>query len=115
MAFCLGEIDSYVELLINGEAIVGPTWDLTTAQLESVSVNYYTGTTSQTADPLLAAAITGYADTLVHSTPLGNVGIAYVVVQYRNCHYSNWPTFVAELKGKKVYNCLLYTSDAADE
>ncbi len=104
VAFCLGEIDSYVELLINGEAIVGPTWDLTTAQLESVSVNYYTGTTSQTADPLLAAAITGYADTLVHSTPLGNVGIAYVVVQYRNCHYSNWPTFVAELKGKKVYN-----------
>ncbi len=103
-AFCLGEIDSYVDLLINGEAIVGPAWDITTGQLESVSVNYYTGTTSQTADPLLAAAITGYADTLVHSTPLGNVGIAYVVVQYRNCHYSSWPTFVAELKGKKVYN-----------
>ena len=103
-AFCLGEIDGYVELLINGETIVGPLWDITTGQIESVSVNYYTGTTSQTADPLLAAAITGYADTLIHSTPLGNVGIAYVVVQYRNCHYSNWPTFVAELKGKKVYN-----------
>lgn len=104
VAFCVGEIDSYVELLINGEPPKGPTWDITTGQKESVSVNYYTGTTAQTADPLLAAAITGYADTLVASTPNGSVGIAYVVVQYRACHYDNWPTFVAELKGKKVWN-----------
>lgn len=104
VAFSLGEIDGYERLLINGEEPKGATWDMATAQLTSVSVNYYTGTTSQTADPLLAAAITGYADTMIATLPTGNVGIAYCVVQYRACHYDNWPSFVADLRGKKVWN-----------
>jgi len=93
VAFCLGEIDGYVKLLINGAVPVS-----------GVTVNYYTGTTSQTADPLLAAKITGYADTLVASTPNGAIGVAYCVVQYTSSHYDNWPSFVAEVRGKKVYN-----------
>lgn len=92
VAFCLGEIDGFETLLINGEAPAA-----------GVTVNYYTGTTAQTADPLLAAAITGYADTLVYSTPQGSIGIAYAVIQYTT-QYDNWPTFVAEVRGKKVWN-----------
>ena len=93
VAFCLGEIDGYVKLLINGAVPVS-----------GVTVAYYTGTTSQTADSLLAAKITGYADTLVASTPNGSIGIAYCVVQYTSSHYDNWPSFIAEIRGKKVYN-----------
>ena len=92
VAFCLGEIDSYVELLINGEA-----------PKAGVTVAYYTGTTSQTADSMLAAKITGYADTLVYSTPNGSIGVAYCVVQWTS-QYDNFPSFVAELKGRKVWN-----------
>ena len=92
VAFCLGEIDGFETLLINGEPPAA-----------GVTVNYYTGTTAQTADPLLAAAITSYADTLVYATPQGSIGIAYAVVQYAT-QYDNWPTFVAEVRGKKVYN-----------
>ena len=92
VAFCLGEIDGYETLLINGEA-----------PATGVTVTYYTGTTSQTADATLAAAITGYADTLVYSTPQGSIGIAYAVIQYTT-QYDGWPTFVAEIRGKKVWN-----------
>ena len=93
VAFCLGEIDGYVRLLINGAVPVS-----------GVLVDYYTGTTAQTVNSKLAAKISGYADTLVASTPNGSIGVAYCVVQYTSTHYDNWPTFVAELRGKKVYN-----------
>lgn len=93
VAFCLGEIDGYVKLLINGAAPVS-----------GVLVDYYTGTTAQTVNSKLAAKISGYADTLVASTPNGSIGVAYCVVQYTSTHYDNWPTFVAEVRGRKVWN-----------
>jgi hypothetical protein len=93
LIWCLGEIEAVDTLLINGAAPVS-----------GVTVTHYPGTTSQTADPLLAAAIPGYADTMVASTPAGSIGIAYSVVQYSNSHYDNWPAFVADLRGKKVWN-----------
>lgn len=89
----LGEIESVVQVWINGEAPVA-----------GVSVNTYTGTTTQTADPLLAAAITDYTDTLVISTPDGDIGIAYAVLQYTDEHYDAWPRVLGEVEGRKVWN-----------
>lgn len=91
--FCLGEIDSFVTLHLDGAAPVS-----------GVLVDYYTGTTSQTANAKLAAAIAGYADTLVVSSPNGNIGVAYVVVQFTDAHYKNWPSITARIKGRKVYS-----------
>jgi len=88
---CVGEILSIDTVLLDGAAPVA-----------GVTVNSYTGTTTQTADALLAAAISGYADTLVMTHPAGNVGFAYVVVQYTEDHYSGLPSIIVELRGKKV-------------
>ena len=90
---CLGEIESYVDVWVNGEAAVA-----------GVSVTKYTGTTSQTADPKLSAAIGSYSDTLVITHPDGNVGIAYIVIEYSDDDYSSFPTIIAEVEGKKVWN-----------
>lgn len=90
--FCVGEIDSYVNLYMNDAAPVA-----------GVTVTYYTGTTAQTADATLAAAISGYTDTLIVSTPQGSVGVAYVVITYNDAHYSGLPSIKARIKGRKVY------------
>jgi hypothetical protein len=91
--FCVGEIDSYVNLYLNDAAPV-----------TGVTVTYYRGTTSQTADATLAAAISGYTDTLIVSTPQGSVGVAYVVITYTDALYSGLPSIKARIKGRKVYN-----------
>ncbi|MFT5766732.1 MAG: hypothetical protein ACI9DH_000551 [Halioglobus sp.] len=90
---CLGEINGFLDVWINGAALPA-----------GVSVNYYTGTTAQTADPLLSAAITDYTDTLVISDPAGDIGIAYIVIQYADTVLDSWPRVVIELEGKKVWN-----------
>jgi hypothetical protein len=95
VAFCVGEIDSYTALYLNGV-------DVKPATPAGMVINYYTGTTSQTADATLASAISGYVDTLVHSTAAGSVGVAYVVLKYSDAHYSGFPTIVAKVKGRKV-------------
>ena len=91
--FCVGEIEAIDNIYLNGAAPVA-----------GVTYNTYTGTTSQTADALLAAGITGYTDTLVEAHPSGNIGIAYVALKYSDSHYSGFPKIVAELRGRKVYN-----------
>lgn len=94
--FCLGEIDSFTSLFLNGV-------DVKPSTPAGMSINYYTGTTAQTADALLASAISGYADTLVISTASGSVGVAYVVLKYSEAHYAGLPTITARIKGRKVY------------
>ena len=102
--FCIGEIDSYVNLYLNDAAPV-----------TGVTVTYYTGTTSQTADATLAASISGYTDTLIVSTAQGSVGVAYVVFTYTDSHYSGLPSIKARIKGRKVYgtsaNLIPYSED----
>lgn len=94
--FCVGEIDSFTSLFLNGV-------DVKPSTPAGMSINYYTGTTSQTADALLASAISGYTDTLVISTASGSVGVAYVVLKYSESHYAGLPTITARIKGRKVY------------
>ena len=83
-------IDSIVSTFVNGAAFSG------------VASNHYVGTTSQTADGLLSAAITSYTDTLVLSTPGGSIGVCYSVYQYTGTHYRDFPQFIAQIKGMKV-------------
>lgn len=107
-AFCLGEIDSYQNLYLN-DVSVYPT------PPSGVTVTYYTGTTSQTANSTLASVLSGYTDTLVVSTPRGNVGVAYVVITYSDSAYSGFPRIVARIRGRKVYakagNLLTFSED----
>lgn len=93
--FCVGQIDSFTALYLNGV-------DVKPATPAGMSINYYTGTTSQTADALLASAISGYTDTLIVSNAGGSVGLAYVVLKYSEAHYSGFPTILAKVKGRKV-------------
>lgn len=96
-AFCLGEIDSYQNLYLN-DVSVYPT------PPANVTVTYYTGTTSQTANATLAGVLSGYADTLVFNTPRGSVGVAYVVITYTDAAYSGFPKIVARIRGRKVFS-----------
>jgi hypothetical protein len=92
--WCWGEIEANDGILINGAAPVA-----------GVTVTHYRGTTAQTADPTLTAALgSAYPDNLVVTNELGTLGIAYSVVQYTGEHYKNIPRFVAEIRGRKVYD-----------
>ena len=90
---CVGEIESIVDVYLDGAV-----------PKSGVTVNSYTGTTSQSADSLLAAEISGYADTLVLTHPAGNLGFAYIVVQYTNTHYKAPPQCIVQVEGRKVYD-----------
>jgi len=94
--FCVGEIDSFTSLYLNGV-------DVKPATPAGMTITYYTGTTAQTADATLASAISGYTDTLVVTNGGGSVGLAYVVLKYNESHYSGFPTIMAKIKGRKVF------------
>ena len=93
--FCVGEIDSFTALYLDGV-------DVKPATPDGMTITYYTGTTSQTADATLASAISGYVDTLVITNGGGSVGVAYVVLKYTDAHYAGFPTITAKVKGRKV-------------
>jgi hypothetical protein len=84
-ALAAGEIDSVVEVFMDNEPPPA-----------EVTINYYTGTQDQTADPLLSAEITGYNDDLP--------GVAYIVIQFGIANFSTWPQVLATVRGRKVYN-----------
>lgn len=94
--FCVGEIDSFTALYLDGV-------DVKPATPDGMTITYYTGTTSQTADATLASAISGYTDTLVVTNGGGSVGLAYVVLKYNESHYAGFPTIMAKIKGRKVF------------
>ncbi len=95
--FCVGEIDSFTSLYLNGV-------DVKPATPAGMTITYYVGTTAQTADATLASAISGYTDTLVVTNGGGSVGLAYVVLKYNESHYSGFPTIMAKIKGRKIHN-----------
>jgi Putative phage tail protein len=89
----LGEIEAIDTVLINGAAPVA-----------GVTVTKYTGTSGQTYNTTLGSAISGYTDPMVITHPAGNIGIAYIVVVYKDKHYTEWPQVRMNIRGKKVYN-----------
>lgn len=98
---CLGEINSIDHVYINGDEV--------TDGVEVNHLNKYTGTTTQTADTLLSTAIAGYSDDMVISDPAGDIGIAYIVLEWTDEQFDSWPDVVIELKGMKVYDPLSET------
>ena len=93
LLWCLGEIEAIDNLWINGEAPVS-----------GVTVTHYTGTRTQGIDATLAAAISGFTDTYVITDENGTRGLAYTVVQFTSNEYDNWPEFVAEVRGLKLFD-----------
>lgn len=91
VAWCLGEVNSIERVWMDGEAPAA-----------GVSLTHYVGTTSQTADATAAAAIPGYADTNVLTTPTGDIGVCYSVIQYDEADYPSFPQLVIELEGMEV-------------
>lgn len=101
--WCLGEIDSVESVTLNDLPLPN-----------TIQVNHYTGTTSQGIDPLLAAAIPGYADNCVVVVDGVEVGIAYSVFKIPAgvtqtdeegnvaAIDSSFPRFLAKIRGLKV-------------
>ena len=92
VAWCYGEIESVVRCYINDDEL----------PITNVAVTHYTGTTWQTADADLVAAIAAYSDTMVLETPNNDVGIAYSVFRIDAGAITGAPRFHAVIKAAKV-------------
>ena len=92
---CLGEIESVDRVFIDNA--LAP---------DLFAVNTYTGTATQSVDPLLRAAYgaANYDATLTFSHGGSTVGVAYVVLQWGTDDYDTIPEVVAEIRGKKIYD-----------
>jgi hypothetical protein len=98
----LGEIDSIVSVSAGDAA------------LSSTNVVSYTGTVDQTADPWLAAAISGYADTLRGTVHGRAVSLAYSVIRAAPTASNPADRLRAVVKGRKVYDPRTDTSAWSD-
>jgi len=83
VAWCHGEVDSVIQVLLDGAPPLGAT------------ITNYTGTQSQLADATLSANISGYTDSLL--------GIAYSVISIPTS-YSKIPKITGVIRGKKIYD-----------
>ena len=70
----------------------------------SVSVAHYLGTPTQGVDPTLAAAIPGYADTLVAAVDGEIVGIAYSVLLIPPRLGTGFPRVAATVRGRQAWD-----------
>ena len=68
-----------------------------------VTYTHYLGTTSQTVSPVMQAALPGYTDTLIYTTPMGHqFGIAHTVIRIPTSAMSAPPQqYRAIIKGSK--------------
>lgn len=93
-----GECDAVESVTINNKALPS-----------GVSVTHYLGTSTQTVDSTLAAAISGYNDALL------NVCYSVFVIQPRVT--TGYPTFEAVVRGRKIrstqYGARAYSNDPA--
>lgn len=97
---CSGEIDSYLTAYIDGVDVDSTNGFLSVSGTE---INYYTGTSSQTVDPLLAAAISGFADTYADT--------AYIVIKAPTGSTEGFPRVEVDIQGKKIYDSRLDTTN----
>jgi hypothetical protein len=88
--FAFGEIEEITKIRCNGDDVPG-----------TVTITEYTGTTSQTADPTLQSAISGYNDDLVLNIGGTDIGIAYIVARIPAGAVKGFPCFTVEWKGNK--------------
>lgn len=88
--WCLGECEEIEGIIFDGE------------NADSKVVNHYTGTTAQSADPILASIISGYTDNLVITKNGLQIGVCYSVLKVLATDFPN--NIEAIIKGKKVYD-----------
>lgn len=91
--WCWGPIEAIVAVYANGEQI--PT---------GITQTDYLGLPTQQADSTMAAANTGWTDTLVVTNEFGSRGLAYSVFQYTGAEFTGYPNFIAEIQGLKLYD-----------
>lgn len=92
--WCVGRIEAIDALYVNDVTIT-----------TNVIYTNYTGTVTQTPDPLLALAVPGYADALVYISPTGvSVGIAYTVFRIPPTESLGFPRLTAKIRGRLVSN-----------
>lgn len=94
LVWCLGEV----------EAIDGLYLSDGTPAPASVTATHYTGTTTQGVDPTLAAAIAGWNNNLVATVRGQSIGLAYTVVEITAATDMGSPQFIAQIRGRKVYD-----------
>ena len=93
--WCLGEVEGIENILVDNKF---------TSSYTGITTTNYLGSTSQTADPTLAAILPSYTDTLVTSTFGYNIGVCYSVVTVGIGEVDAFPSFEAIIKGRKVYD-----------
>lgn len=90
--WCMGEIDAIVDVIIDDAAPAA-----------GVTMEHYLGTTTQIVSPTLQAALAGYTDDLIYTTPTGHqFGIAHSVIRIPTSAMSAPPQqFRAIIRGRK--------------
>lgn len=103
-AWCLGEIAAIEDLIINGEP-----------PAPGVTVTHYLGAPGQGVDPTLAAAITGYADTLTAIVRGEAVAIAYTVLRIPPDAVTGWPRVEAIIRSRELLGPNIVYNGSADD
>lgn len=94
LVWCLGEIEAIDGLYLSDGSAVPVT----------VATTHYTGSATQGVDPTLAAAIDGWDNDLVTVVRGQVVGLAYSVVSIPSYAQIGVPAFVADIRGRRVYD-----------
>jgi hypothetical protein len=92
--FCEGEIQGIESIDINDIASTDTAYT-------AVTIETYSGTTTQTASPLLSSALPGYTDTLRYTETASS---SYAVIRIPAGVGSGFPRIAAVIQGKKIYD-----------
>jgi hypothetical protein len=89
IAWCEGEIEAVDTLYMGGKPLPA-----------GVTATHYTGTAGQVADPILVAAYASHGVTYADALP----GIAYSRITVSPGASEGFPTFTADIRGRKLYD-----------
>jgi len=98
----VGPCNAFVSVFLNGEAAVA-----------GVTRTDYLGSLSQTADSTLAAAISGYTDTLVVVRPATDIPMCYSVFVWTDTDYRSIPSFFSIIQGLLTDGGTVYSASPA--
>lgn len=99
-AWCTGEVEEISSIRSGGKLAYSLAGD--PLEISGVTWTHYAGTTTQTADPTLASAITDFDDDMVAIVEGIPVGICYSVAVYAASQ--DFLQMDAEIKGAKLYD-----------
>lgn len=94
LVWCLGQVESIDGLQLSDGSDVPA----------AIAITHYTGDPTQGVDPALSAAIDGWNNALVSVVRGHVVGLAYSVVSIPGNSQIGIPAFVADIRGRRVYD-----------